>query len=96
MELPQCGMHTGNEYFMVRDELWQGVVERWKIPTDEHGQVGTLCVNCLEQLLGRRLTKADFIDCEVNRLDCSSNFKSDRLLNRLQDNCSLPQFPASK
>jgi len=82
----KCGVHTSHkrEYYVVHDELWHGVVERWKIPADEHGQVGMICISCFEQLLGRRLTKQDFIDCEINRLDCQWNIKSDRLCDRLQ------------
>jgi hypothetical protein len=82
----KCGVHTSHigEYYMLRDELWQGVVDRWKIPADERGQVGMICVRCFEQLIGRRLTKRDFIDCELNRLDCQWNIKSDRLCDRLQ------------
>jgi hypothetical protein len=83
----KCGVHTGDirEYYMLRDEIWQRVVERWKIPADEYGAIGGLCIGCFEQLLGRRLTKQDFTDCEVNRLDCSWNIKSDRLCDRLRD-----------
>ena len=81
----KCGVHTGREYYMLRDELWQGVIERWKIPADEYGQIGMLCVACFEQLLGRRLTKQDFIDCELNRLDSRCTIKSDRLCDRLRD-----------
>jgi hypothetical protein len=83
----KCGVHTGEkgEYYMLWDALWQGVIKRWKIPTDEYGDVGMICVNCFEQLLGRRLTKQDFVDCEVNRLDASWNIKSDRLCDRLRD-----------
>jgi hypothetical protein len=73
----KCGVHTGDnqEYYMVQDELWQWVIERWKIPADEYGEIGR-CIGCLEQLLGRKLTRQDFTDCEVNRLDCWWNIKS--------------------
>jgi hypothetical protein len=79
-------VHTGDigEYYMLHDEVWQGVIERWKIPADEHDQVGRICIGCFEQLLGRRLTKQDFIDCEINRLHCRWNIKSYRLCDRLR------------
>jgi hypothetical protein len=68
---------------MVDDALWQGVADRWKIPADAHGDVGMICVNCFEQLLGRKLTKDDFSDAEINHLDCEWNLRSDRLCDRL-------------
>jgi hypothetical protein len=84
----KCGVHTGSEYYMLHDEVWQRVVDRWNIPTDEYGDIGMICVSCFEQLLGRRLTREDFTDCEVNRLDASWNTRSDRLCDRLQDGTS--------
>ena len=81
----KCGVHTGDiyEYYMVHDDLWQGVIDRWKIPADEYGQIGRLCIGCLEQPLGRKLTKQDFADRDVNSLDCPWNIMSDRLIDRL-------------
>lgn len=81
----KCGVNTSDigEYYMVHDDLWQGVIDRWKIPADQYGQVGMICIGCFEKLLGRQLTSQDFTDCEANRLDCRWNIKSDRLCERI-------------
>jgi hypothetical protein len=66
-----CGVDTINarEYYIVRDEVW---------PLDPCG--GMLCVGCLEERIGRRLTPADFTDCPLNTNDRRS---SKRLRSRL-------------
>jgi hypothetical protein len=82
----KCGVHTGkiNEYYVLHDELWQRVVDRWKIPPDKRGESGMICIGCFESLLGRKLTKHDFKDCPVNDLTRYWGFdKSDRLRDRL-------------
>lgn len=81
----KCGVNTRDigEYYSLHNEVWQGVVDRWKIPADKYGNVGMICIGCFEQLLGRRLTPQDFRDCEINRLDCQWNIKSDRLCERI-------------
>jgi hypothetical protein len=40
-----------------------------------------LCIGCLEQRLGRALTRADFVDCRLNDPD---EFTSARLRSRLE------------
>lgn len=79
---PKCGVHTGKnrEYYSVHDELWDGVLDRWKL--NKYGN-GMICIGCFEKLLGRYLNKHDFKDCEVNSLECVWNLKSDRLCDRL-------------
>lgn len=85
-----CGVHTVSytngepnfpwEWYMVNDEIW---VEAG-MPMDpevEHSGWGYLCIGCLEQRIGRRLTKADFTDAPVNWPD--PVLHAPRLLERL-------------
>ena len=69
-----CGSNTLhiNEYYMVTDEVWEAAHPKKR---------GMLCIGCLEDRLGRLLTKDDFTDAPVN----SGNFftQSARLLSRL-------------
>ncbi|WP_246763828.1 hypothetical protein [Rhizobium bangladeshense] len=59
-ECVDCSVNTGDtcEYYMVHDELWEGV------GMTPHG--GMLCIGCLEDRLGRMLTSRDFTDAPVN------------------------------
>lgn len=68
-----CDINTGeiNEYYMLKDSVWSLIVPL---------QDGMLCIGCVENRLGRVLTKDDFTRYPVN-LDFGK--KSDRLLNRL-------------
>jgi hypothetical protein len=54
-----CSVDTINagEYYAVRDDVW---------PLDPRG--GMLCIGCLEERIGRRLTPADFTDAPINRV----------------------------
>ena len=65
-----CSMMTENEYYMVHDEIWHSVAGE-----------GMLCIGCLENRLGRRLSKDDFTDAPVNDLSCE---RSERMKSRLQ------------
>jgi hypothetical protein len=58
-----CHVDTleAGEFYMVRDDVW---------PLDARG--GMLCVGCLEERIGRRLTPADFTDAPINRLGRNS------------------------
>jgi len=69
-----CGVDTAElgEYYMVCHRVWYYLSR-----SDE----GMLCIGCLENRLGRCLTKKDFIKAPVNRLDVFH--KSDRLIDRL-------------
>jgi hypothetical protein len=80
----RCGVNTSkiHEYYVLHDEIWDGVVTRWKLPLDRYGESGMMCVGCFEQLLGRRLTKGDFLDCPVNE-PLGAWPKSVRLYQRL-------------
>ena len=58
-----CGADTrpgrrggGNEYYMVHNTLWEAAGMG----------AGKLCIGCLEERLGRRLTPPDFTKCRVN------------------------------
>jgi hypothetical protein len=57
-----CGVDTDalGEYYMVKDELWE---QAWPGST---GSSDLLCIGCLEERLGRKLTPADFADCGLN------------------------------
>jgi hypothetical protein len=91
----KCGIHTCDvgEYYMLHDELWQSVINRWKIPRDEYGEAGMICIACFEALLGRKLTKQDFTDCPVN--DLTKSDKSYRLRDRLTSEVSRMSKPTT-
>jgi hypothetical protein len=67
-----CGRNTSEmgEYYVVRQNLWKA-----------YGVEGMLCIGCFETRLGRRLTPAEFIVCDVNKNN--DEYKSERLLDRL-------------
>lgn len=57
-ECQSCGVNTGEigEYYMVHDFIWQ-----------EAGDLeGMLCIGCLENQIGRKLTPLDFPPLPVN------------------------------
>lgn len=70
-----CNVNTMliREYYMVHQHVW--------FQTQLGSYDGMLCIGCLENRIGRRLTPSDFSDFPVN------NFlefpKSDRLLSRM-------------
>jgi len=68
-----CKIHTHliGEYYMLKHDLWKIV------NPDYHGM---LCISCVEERLGRKLKKRDFLDCLLNNND---SFKSDLLIKRL-------------
>lgn len=52
----ECGLNTMNEYYMVKNSLW-----------DKYGIIyGMLCVLCLEDRMGRRLKPKDFVNFPIN------------------------------
>lgn len=70
-----CGTDTHpksgiQEYYMVNFDIWEVV----------GNPPGMLCVGCLEDRLGRRLTPLDFLGCPLN-LDLDHH-RSPRLLGR--------------
>lgn len=70
-----CGYETLKipfEWYTVHDAVWAAAGLR------THDAV--LCVGCLEERLGRRLTPDDFRAVPINRLD---QHMSDRLLDRM-------------
>lgn len=70
-----CGFDTYHtEYYMVHDALWNKAIF-WSF-----GEL-MLCIGCIEDRLGRKLTIRDFTDAPVNRLNFGT--KSARLIDRL-------------
>ena len=70
-----CGTDVIDERFMVRDHVWETEAGLAK-------DAGWLCVECLEDRLGRTLTAADFEDCLLNT---DSRYpRSHRLKERLE------------
>jgi hypothetical protein len=61
------------EYYMVTDDVWSQAHPKSR---------GMLCLGCLENRLGRKLTGEDFPILPVNSSDLF--FQSERLTNRLQ------------
>lgn len=72
-----CGVCTNcnGEYYMVHDEIWYSA-----ITVMDRGHM--LCIGCLEQRLGKLLTKDDFTDAPVNSMWLE--WGSTRLKDRLQ------------
>lgn len=70
-----CKVDTGKigEHYMLKDTTWNAV---------HSTAIGMLCIGCLEQRLGRMLSKHDFNDSYVNNLNFG--IKSQRLINRMQ------------
>lgn len=57
----QCGKDTrvdDKDYYMVTHEVWK------KHGEGEH----MLCIDCLENRLGHKLTKEEILDCFLNRM----------------------------
>ena len=73
-----CGSNTApggdglDEYYMIENEVWCSVN-----PSGE----GMLCVGCLEDRLGRKLSPEDFTDCPLNKGNKVNS--SPRLMSRI-------------
>lgn len=52
-----CRCHA--DYYMVLDEVWSAALAGG-------GEVHYLCIACLEDRIGRRLNRSDFIDVPIN------------------------------
>jgi hypothetical protein len=72
----KCGFDTLNnhEYYMLKDEIW--------LAANEGSDKGMLCIGCVEQNIGRRLTKKDFTNAPINGY-AFFGLKSERLADRL-------------
>ncbi len=66
-----CGKDTWNEYYMLYGRIWRRANPREK---------GMLCISCVEEKLGRKLTKKDFTKAPVN---IASALRTAILKNRL-------------
>jgi hypothetical protein len=77
-----CKVDTGaggnGEFYMVKNAVWQAA---GMDPTDcpENYRRFYLCIGCLEERLGRRLTPEDFLDCPLNHRPSQSARLNDRL-----------------
>lgn len=76
-----CGVDTINENYMVHDAVWDEALGG----DSNAGSCGDgdLCVLCLEQRLGRKLSRQDFTDYPVNDLSLQWN-RSSTLIDRLE------------
>lgn len=63
----------GWEWYMVRSEIWESA-------SREGGPPSILCIGCLEDRIGRRLTPDDFADLGINQPGWAT---SERLIDRL-------------
>lgn len=72
-----CGVDTGKigEHFFLDMSVWA---------LTGLGHEGMLCVEHVEERIGRRLVPADFTSAYINRLN--NGFKSDRLVSRIKGN----------
>jgi len=70
-----CRWNTSylNEFYMVCDTVWNEACRQ--------KPASILCVGCLEERIGRRLTPYDFIDCPLH--DPNEHKQSNRLRARL-------------
>jgi hypothetical protein len=81
-----CGLDTiaAGEWYMVHDQIWQ---QAWgSLEYTGPGQQ-VLCIGCLENRIGRKLTSADFTAASVNDYRDEGRRMSDRLYFRLTDWC---------
>jgi hypothetical protein len=65
------------EWYMVTADVWEAVM-----PNDPGDMTLFLCVECLEERLGRRLTSGDFTDAVVNAMNLVDDSRG-RLFDRL-------------
>jgi len=73
-----CGENTHiiGEYYMLKNSIWHQIIR-----IKERGKM--LCIGCVENRLGKKLCKNDFLpDAPINSI--SLGYKSSRLLNRLK------------
>jgi hypothetical protein len=61
---------NNDEWYMIHNHIW--------LKANPAG-AGKLCIGCLEQRIGRRLTPRDFTDCPLNNFPSGSK----RLVSRL-------------
>lgn len=72
-----CGVNTHeiNEYYMINKSTWYFVADS--------NPDGMLCIGCVEQKLGRKLTSKDFTTCPLNVESLQFGWRSERLMDRL-------------
>lgn len=68
-----CSRNTKFEHYFVNNDVWFNQAGM--------GEIGMLCVACLENRIGRRLTKNDFTDAHIN--NPKTNMMSDILRSRI-------------
>jgi hypothetical protein len=91
-----CGIGTNtlDEWYMVRDDVWQQAWcdrrKSWQLLPGQE----VLCIGCLEQRLGRTLMACDFTDAPVN--DPNQRLISKRMRDRLTATCSKVLNPAGE
>ena len=66
-----CGGDVTDEFYMIHHDLWDQCLK---------GAGGWICVPCIEDRLGRPLTRDDFILCPIN---VTTFRKTARLLERM-------------
>jgi hypothetical protein len=77
-----CRTDTNDEGYMVHNVLWLQAVEHYEEMRRDKTVV--LCIGCLENRIGRRLTPDDFTVCPLNQVDYYRFKKSNRLISRLK------------
>jgi hypothetical protein len=53
--------HGNNEPYMLKNRVWNDVVNKIKIKR------GLVCLQCVEEILGRQLKRDDFTSAPINR-----------------------------
>lgn len=71
-----CQEHTKYEHYFLKNDVWMGEAKM--------GEVGMLCIGCVEARIERKLRSADFTDAYIN--DPKRNIMSDRLRKRIAGN----------
>ena len=71
-----CNEHTKFEHYFLKNEVWMGEAKM--------GEMGMLCIGCVENRINRILVPADFTNAYIN--DPKKNTMSDRLRSRIVGN----------
>lgn len=81
----RCGVDTFkiDEYYMLEHYIWRQITNT---PEPQPKARGMMCIGCVEEALGRKLTAIDFMACSCNtEFAIRSRRLQDRLTNVSED-----------
>jgi hypothetical protein len=61
-----AGTFTINEYYMVKDDVWEQAWVGRRKPWHQIDEQEILCIGCLEGRIGRTLMSCDFTEAPIN------------------------------